>query len=109
MSISPNFSIREHISNSWGVFYDDDVQTVKLRFSPQVARRVMNLNYHPSQQLVERGKDGSVTLQFEVCGLRELRSWVLQWGDMVEVLEPAYLRDKILKDVRAIARKYKRK
>lgn len=101
------FSIREHISNSWGVFYDDDVQTVKLRFSPQVARRVMNLNYHPSQQLVERGKDGSVTLQFEICGLRELQSWILQWGDMVEVLEPKSLRDKVRKDALAIVKKYK--
>ncbi|MEN6324636.1 MAG: hypothetical protein ABFD18_00275, partial [Syntrophomonas sp.] len=27
-------------------------------------------------------------LEFEICGLRELQSWILQWGDMVEVLEP---------------------
>lgn len=101
------FSIRKHIGDSWGVFCDDDVQSVKLKFSPAVARRILNLNYHHSQQLIERGEDGSVILQFEICGLRELQSWILQWGDMVEVLEPAFLRDKILEDALAVAEKYR--
>ncbi len=100
------FSLADHISCSWGVFYNDEVKIVKLRFSRKVAHRVKNLRYHPSQRIIEECSDGSVIIEFEVCGLVEMQSWILQWGSQVEVLEPLALRAEILQTAQSIVEKY---
>lgn len=105
----PDFSLAEHIGCSWGVFNNDQVETVRLKFSPQVAFRVKNLHYHSSQRIAEECTDGSVILEFELCGLVEMQSWILQWGEQVEVLEPAELRGEIVRIARNIVDKYKSK
>ncbi|MDD2586431.1 MAG: WYL domain-containing protein, partial [Syntrophomonadaceae bacterium] len=91
------FSISDHIGSSWGVFDNDPVQKVKLKFSPRVARRVENLVYHRTQNIEEKCPDGSIIVNYDVCGLIELTSWILQWGNEVEVLEPESLRQRVLK------------
>jgi predicted DNA-binding transcriptional regulator YafY len=102
----PDFSLEEHIGSSWGVFTNDEVQLVKLKFSPAVAGRVKTLRYHRSQEIQEELPDGSVIISLEVCGLIELKSWLLQWGKDVEVLEPAHLRKQLLESAREIAQIY---
>ena len=102
----PDFSISKHIGCSWGVFHDDEVQIVKLKFSRQVAHRVKKLRYHPSQRITEECSDGSVIMEFEVCGLVEMQSWILQWGSQVEVLEPLQLREDILQAAQNVVKIY---
>ena len=102
----PDFSIQSYLGCSWGVFNNDQIQTVKLKFSREVGHRVKNLRYHPSQKIFSEGEDGSVILEFETCGLVEMQSWILQWGTQVEVLEPLELRKAILQTARAIVRQY---
>lgn len=99
------FSLDKHLGDSWGVFADDEVQDVVLNFTPHVARRIKNLNYHRSQEIFDEA-DGSVTVKFKVCGLIEIKSWILQWGEQVEVVEPSWLRDDIKKIALGIAGKY---
>jgi len=101
-----NFSLHKQIGASWGVFYNDEVEIVKLKFTRKVANRVTNLRYHPSQRIIEECSDGSVILEFEVCGLVEMQSWILQWGSQVEVLEPMELREEILQTAQRIVEKY---
>lgn len=101
-----DFDLREHIGSSWGVFCNDPVQRVRLKFAPRVASRVKNLCYHPSQELIAEFEDGSVILEFHVCGLIEMVSWILQWGTQVEVLEPEELREQVLSAATAISRIY---
>lgn len=101
-----DFSLAEHIGCSWGVFHNDQIETVKLKFSPNVAMRVKNLHYHPSQKIAEECSDGSVILEFEVCGLVEMQSWIMQWGAEVEVLEPLELREEISHTAQMIIEKY---
>ena len=101
-----DFSLQAHIGASWGVFCNDPVQRVRLRFSPEVASRVKKLRYHPTQEIVEETAEGSVIMQFEVCGLVEMQSWIMQWGNQVEVLEPASLRKRIQAQALSIAKLY---
>lgn len=103
------FSIDEHIGDSWGVFCNDETCQVKLKFSPEVSRRVKNIRYHHSQEIIEEDDNGAITLKFEVCGLIELKPWLLQWGDQVEVLEPESLRKDLLNDAFKIVNMYQRK
>ena len=102
-----DYNLREHIGSSWGVFCNDPVQRVRLHFSPRVAMRVKNLRYHHSQRLVTELEDGSVVMEFQVCGLIEMHSWILQWGKQVEVLEPMALREQIQKAAQDILAVYK--
>jgi len=101
-----DFSLDEYLHCSWGVFNDDPILQVRIRFSPATARRVTNLRYHPSQQIVQTNPDGSVELAFEVCGQVELASWLLSWGSEAEVLEPSELRQELLRRAREIAALY---
>lgn len=103
-----DFSIESYLGCSWGVFRNDEVQTVKLKFSREVSHRVKNLHYHASQRIFSEEEDGSVILAFEVCGLMEMQSWILQWGTQVEVLEPPALRDSVFQTVRAVALQYEK-
>lgn len=89
-----NFDLNEYMANSWGVINDNQVYDVKLKFHPSMSFRVKNYIYHPSQILQEL-PDGSVMISMRVCGLDELKTWLIQWGKTVEVLEPQCLREQI--------------
>jgi predicted DNA-binding transcriptional regulator YafY len=41
-----------------------------------------------------------------VAGIVEIRPWILSWGDAVEVLAPAALRDVVASAVRSAAARY---
>lgn len=101
-----SFSLSEHVGSSWGVYTNDSVETVKLHFSPAVASRVKSLRYHRSQEVIDELPDGSVIVKLEVCGMLELKSWLLQWGNEVKVLEPASLRDEVINAAREIVAMY---
>lgn len=88
-----DFSLKEYMARSWGVINDGESCKVRLKFSPEVVHRVTKLVYHPSQVIEKQLEDGSVVMSFEVCGLAEMKTWIVQWGDMVEVLEPDCLRE----------------
>ena len=70
---------------------------MKLKFSKSVAYRAVKMVYHPSQVVEEELPDGSIIVAFKVCGIKEMKTWIVQWGDMVEVLEPDWLREGMRK------------
>ncbi len=102
-----DFSLKEHMTRSWGVINDGEIYKVRLKFSPKVAHRVKRLIYHPSQTIEEEPADGSIILSFEACGIAEMRTWIFQWGDAVEVLEPGRLREDICEMARKMLKFYK--
>ena len=65
-----------------------------IRFAPNVAARVQEARWHPSQQVTVED-DGSLTWRATVAGTIEVRLWALQWGDDAEVLAPASLREDV--------------
>jgi predicted DNA-binding transcriptional regulator YafY len=67
---------------------------VTVRFSPDVAQRVAETTWHPTQEAT-LGTDGWLTWRATVAGLQEIRSWILGWGGSAEVVEPAELRARI--------------
>ena len=44
---------------------------------------------------VEEAADGSLVWRARVAGTIEIRLWILSWGDTVEVLAPASLREDV--------------
>jgi len=68
---------------------------VKLRFLPEVAYDVAEVQWH-STQTVTFDRDGSAIVEFRVDGLNEITWWILSYGDKVEVLAPRVLRQKVI-------------
>jgi proteasome accessory factor B len=88
-----DFSLKDYMAQSWGIINDGEVTKVRLKFNPNVAHRVSSLVYHSSQLIEKTLADGSVIMSFEVCGIDEMKTWIVQWIDTVEVLEPEWLRE----------------
>jgi proteasome accessory factor B len=87
-------SLEQALRGAWDIIADQPATTVVLRFHPSVAARVMETTWHPTQRL-ETNPDGSLTWRATVSGTIEIRLWILSWGDEVEVLEPAALREDV--------------
>jgi proteasome accessory factor B len=99
--------VDELLSSAWGIIWGEGT-SVRLRFAPDVAWRVRESRWHPSQQ-VEDIADGSCLMTINVASLMELGRWVRSWGDKVEVLSPRELREELRDEAVRIARQYTRK
>ena len=93
------------LRRAWDIIADQPPVEVVLRFSPSVAARVREATWHPTQ-VVEPAADGSLVWRATVAGTIEIRLWILSWGDDVEVLEPAALRDDVAATHRRAAERY---
>ncbi len=90
--IPPDADLDELLKSSWGIMRGDET-VVKLKFSPQVTRRVKESVWHPSQ-VIEDLPDGGCLLTVKVASTLEMSPWIRSWGPEVEVLEPAGLREE---------------
>jgi len=79
---------------AWDIIADQPPVEVVLRFTPTVADRVRETIWHPTQA-VSPEADASLRWSATVSGTIEIRLWILSWGDDVEVLAPAGLRDDV--------------
>jgi predicted DNA-binding transcriptional regulator YafY len=79
---------------AWDIIADQPLVEIVLRFAPGVAARIREATWHPTQTL-EAEPDGGLRWQATVSGTIEIRLWILSWGDDVEVIAPASLRDDV--------------
>ena len=106
-TLPPDFDVERLLSSAWGIIWGEGEQ-VRLRFAADVAWRVKESKWHPSQSLEELG-DGGVILTMSVASMMELGRWVRSWGDKVEVLSPASLREELREESVRLARLYSAK
>ncbi len=92
---------------AWDIIWDQPAAQVVLRFAPTVAARVREAVWHPSQAVAE-APDGSLEWRATVAGTVEIRLWILSWGEDVEVLAPASLRDDVAASHARAAARYRR-
>lgn len=79
--------------NAWSIWTgENEPQKVVLRFSPTVAARVKETQWHSSQELQDES-DGSVTWKGRISEPKEMYPWIRGWGPDVEVLKPGWLRE----------------
>ncbi len=76
------------------VFEDGSKTLTRTRFLPHTARYIREMA--PAERIEEKG-DGELVLTYEVAGFPYFRSFVLQFGEDAEVLEPEHFR-KAVKD-----------
>jgi predicted DNA-binding transcriptional regulator YafY len=98
-------SLEAELRRGWDIIADQPPVDVRLRFSPAVAERVLETRWHPEQR-TERQPDGSLLWSTSVSGTIEIRLWILEWGDDVEVLAPPELRADVAARLRRAAAQY---
>ena len=87
--------LKEQLARAWSMVPEGKLYHVKLRFLPEVAHDVAETQWH-NTQTVTFNDDGSAIVEFLVDGLSEITWWILGYGDKVQVLTPATLRQKIV-------------
>jgi len=102
---APGAEIDGMFERAWDIIADQEPVDVVLRFSPAVSSRVREAHWHPTESVSEEA-DGSLIWRATVAGPIEIRIWILGWGDDVEVLEPASLRDDVAGRLRRAADRY---
>jgi predicted DNA-binding transcriptional regulator YafY len=88
------FDIREYLGRAWSMIPEGRLYHVKLRFLPEVAHDVAEVQWHSTQE-VSFEDDGAAIVEFRVDGLNEITWWILNYGDQVQVLSPKVLRQRI--------------
>lgn len=94
------------LENTFGIFQNRESFNVKLRFSPERSCWIRGEVWHDGQteELLE---DGSLVLTIPASHEVEIMMEVLKHGSHVEVLEPEWLREKIVKEISSVQNRYK--
>ena len=108
-TIPADFDANEFFGSSWGIVVEGEVKTVRLRIrEPEIMRIMDETTWHPSQVL-EKQKDGSMIMTLRVTDTVDLFSWIMGWGEKIEVLEPSELREEVMQTARAMVKIYQKK
>lgn len=103
--VPSDFDATARFKHAW-VVADEAPVTVRLRFHDHAAAgRARENRWHPTQREVVL-PDGGLALEFVVGGVQEITPWILSWGDVVEVLEPPDLRQRVAAIARRLASRY---
>jgi len=91
--VPDGLSLEKLLGAAWGIIWGEETE-VKLRFTPNVARRVRESVWHISQKIADLS-DGSILLTLRIGSTTEVAPWIRGWGPDVEVLEPDSLRQQL--------------
>jgi proteasome accessory factor B len=100
--VKKGFDLKNFLDRAWGIIQGDLV-TVRVVFSPKVARYIRERLWHPSQRF-RNLPDGRLEMALQVADTVEVRRWILGYGTDAEVMEPASLRDALRQEAENLAR-----
>ncbi len=94
-----------YLADTFGIFQNREPFVVALRFSPVQSRWMRGVILHPMQEeLLE--DDGSLTVRFCACHEVEVLQELLQHGSQVELLEPLWLRERLIEELQKNLSRY---
>lgn len=106
-TVPDDFPGLDLLNNAFSIYHGEETVHVVLRFDSQVARRVKESNWHRSAQLEwDPENPGYLLLHMDIADTTDLEPWIRGWGASCEVLEPAFLRQKMLQETQKLMRLY---
>ena len=94
-----------YLQDTFGIFQNKGSFDVVLRFTPERSRWIKGEVWHEGQR-EEAQRDGSLVRTVPVSHEAEIMMEILKHGSHVEVLAPAWLREKVVKEMKAAVKKY---
>ncbi|MCC6996724.1 MAG: WYL domain-containing protein [Deltaproteobacteria bacterium] len=105
----PGVSSKAALRAAFRVWRDNNVESVKVRFTPRRAPEIRERRWHGSQTIAHDPETkGGIIASFEVAGLAEIERWVLGFGAEAEVLAPAELVARVRDQLAAAQERYAR-
>ena len=90
-------TIKDFARNSFGI-YQEEPRKVRWRFSKDSAEEAACFVFHPTQKATVE-PDGTLIVEFEAGGLKEMAWELFQWDGEVEILEPQELKDAMAEQI----------
>ncbi len=97
-----DFDLSTFASQSFGI-YQDAVEDVVLKVSPEGADEARRWRWHPTQTL-EDAADGGVVVRFRASGMRELAWHLFSWSGQVAIVAPERLKAAMADELAAARR-----
>lgn len=92
--IPDDFDLNAWLAQSFGI-WREAIHDVELRILPPAMERARNWRFHPNQSSAEDDAGGLI-VRFRAGGLRELAEHLFTWGETVQVIGPAELKNKLI-------------
>jgi predicted DNA-binding transcriptional regulator YafY len=102
--VPASWDARARYGGSFDLF-DGPETTVRVEFSPKVARHVVRREWARNQRIEEHA-DGRVVLTVVARGTNLVTNWVLGFGEHAVVLEPASMRQDLARVTSRMAAAY---
>ncbi len=84
------FDVNDYFQGEFGIWRENKKLRVVVDFDAQAAEYVRMRKVHPSQRL-QSISGGGLRLTMQVGNLRQVTSWILEWGQRARAVEPPEL------------------
>lgn len=105
--IPESFDANKYLGAAFGISVYGKAETIKLKFNSVIGNIAHETVWHHSQE-TQMQPDSSAIVTFQVPITEQLETFILGWGEKVEVLEPKKLRNRINKTAKEVLNIYKR-
>ena len=106
VSIPPNFSLNQYLADGEMGFKESDIAiALQLRVKRSAGLHLFETPLSYDQKIID-DQDGCLKISATVPDTRELRTWILGFGEHLEVIAPSSLRDEVSEVISAMAAKY---
>jgi predicted DNA-binding transcriptional regulator YafY len=102
-----DFDPERYLSSAFTLYFGEP-ETFKIRFPKDQARYISERIWAVDQK-IETRKDGSLILTMTTSGGYDIKKWVLSYGGDAELLEPQWMRDEIVDEMKRSLKKYQGK
>ena len=92
-----DFDPERYLSSAFTLYFGES-ETFKICFPKDQARYISERIWAVDQK-IETRKDGSLILTMTTSGGYDIKKWVLSFGGDAELLEPQWMRDKIVEEM----------
>jgi predicted DNA-binding transcriptional regulator YafY len=99
-----NFNPENLLESSFDIIYDDPL-SARLWVSPEQAKYIRERKFFKNQTITENN-DGSLILEIETSGWKDVKRWVMSLGAEAVVVGPEKLRLEIIDDLKSLLSRY---
>ena len=102
--INIKYDIKKIINQSFGIFNDDPINLTLKIYYP--ISQIVKERQYVVEQSIEELDEYTIIFKAKMKGYKEIKSWVLSMGSLVEVIEPIKLKEDILNELKKIEKLY---
>ena len=97
-TVPADFNLSTMVSRNFGITDEGKTFNVEVEFTPAAAEAVKRTVWHPDQKM-KILRDGSLRIAFPARSLKEVKGWILSYGDGAMAVKPKELVDEVAREI----------